>query len=85
MDFRLLIQNQLQLLDYRDVPEKVFVDVHVFCPKRRGRLPDSENFVKLAIDALAAVIGLDDAYFTIKSWPATRSDDPRIVFTVTLL
>ena len=84
-DFRLLVQNQLALLDYREVPEKVIVDVHVFCPKRRGRIPDSENMVKLPIDVLASVIGLDDAHFEITSYPASRSDDPRIVFNVTLL
>ena len=83
-DFRLLIQNQLQLLDYREVPERVRVDVRVFCPRRCGRLPDTENMVKLPTDVLASVIGLDDAHFTITSHSAARSDDPCIVFTVQL-
>ena len=83
-DFRLLVQNHLQLLDYQEAPGKVFVDVRVFCPRRRGRIPDSENYVKLPIDILASVIGLDDAHFTITSHAAVRSDDPKIVFTVRL-
>jgi len=41
--------------------------------------------VKLPVDILASVIGLDDAYFTITSHAATRSDDPRIVFDVRLI
>ena len=83
-DFRLLVQNQLALLDCREVPEKVRMDIEVLCRPRRGRRPDSSNFRKLAQDVLAAALGVDDSIFSGTDHAAVRSDDPRIVFTVRL-
>jgi len=63
-DFRLLVQNQLALLDYREVPEKVRMDIEVFCPPGRGRKPDSSNLRKTIQDTAAATLNVDDVVFS---------------------
>lgn len=58
---------------------QVTMDLAVFPPRRRGRMPDTGNFRKLPEDVLAAALEVDDACFGGTNVPAVRSDRPRIV------
>jgi len=86
-DFRLLIQNQLALLDCREVPKTVRMDIEVFCPPGRGRKPDCSNFRKLTQDVAASTLGVDDVVFSGFDEAAVRANsrqEARIVIRFTL-
>ena len=82
-DFRLLVQNQLALLDYREVPTSVRMDIRVFQP-RKGRTFDGSNARKLPQDVAAGALRVDDSCFWGTDHQTIRSDDPRIEFHFTL-
>ena len=73
-DFRLLVQNQLQLLDYRGIPERVRMDIRVFQPAK-GRIFDCSNARKLPQDIAAATLGVDDSCFWGTDYPTIRVKD----------
>jgi len=75
-DFRLLVQNQLALLDYREVPEKVRMDIRVFQPSK-GRIFDCSNGRKLPQDIAAATLGVDDSCFWGTDYPTIRVKNER--------
>jgi len=76
-DFRL--QCNLAIAGACPAVGHVTMDLAVFAPLQRGRMPDTGNFRKLPEDVLAAALGVDDACFGGTNVPAVRSDKPRIV------
>ena len=83
LEFLLLLQSRLAEARYVGPPEKVKIDVHLFCG-RRGQKSDSQNFTKLSLDTIAQVLGVDDSIFETHTFPTERSDHPRIIFDITL-
>lgn len=57
---------------------QVRMDLWVYAPRRRGRLPDTSNFRKLPQDIIALALGVDDSCFGGTDHPAIRVRTPSI-------
>ena len=56
----------------------VRMDLWVYAPRQRGRLPDTSNFRKLPQDIIALALGVDDSCFGGTDHPAIRVRTPSI-------
>lgn len=72
------------------IPDGATVSIHLtYCPPSVGGIPDDDNVItaqKGALDALAAVLGVDDRRFSIKT-PARgdRSKNGGVIVTAEVL
>ena len=58
------------------------LDLYLFAPRQKGRIPDTSNFRKLPQDVISVVLGVEDSRFGGTDFPAQRSHNPGLYLRV---
>jgi len=52
----------------------IYIELSILTPHQKGQIPDTHNFIKLPLDIIQDVLGVDDSVFTVVAIPARRCE-----------